>query len=270
MNRIAFRGSLIACLLALSVACRHSVNEPERSEKDVITFRGRAFLAGQPAAVNQLHLPLHYDIEIISFLPGDSASYDTTYTDSSGVYTSTRLRKDGKYIIVSRYPYYTIDTVQVEVKNGEVSGEIPRLFSQRLERIQIFPDSSVYHSLQSSMFFTQYITNFSMTEIIGAPKTLKQFLVPKNNPLQLFFVVDPNITYLIPLHPLEVQVRYTSRGLINFYDRINNASPVTGSYYLYSVGQSWSTIGAWYPHYRRSRHWWFKVAEAAEIQIELE
>jgi hypothetical protein len=109
-----------------------------------------------------------------------------------------------------------------------------------------------------------------MTETIGAPKNLKQFIVPKDNPSQFFTAVDPNITYLLPLKPLEVQIRYRSRLLINFYDYRNRVSPITGSYYLYAAGQSWPGIGAWYPHYRQSIHWWFKVIESSEIKIDLE
>ena len=155
------------------------------------------------------------------------------------------------------------------MKNGQLVGDIPRLFSQRLERIQIFPDSTIYHSLQSGMFFTIYITNFSMTDTIGAPRRLKQFIAPKENPNKLFFASDPNLTYSVPLKPLELQIRYMSRLLINFSTPRNKESPTTGSYYLYTVGQSWSRIGSWYLHYDRSRHWWFKVAEPFEIQIDL-
>jgi hypothetical protein len=260
---------MFIALVFVSGSCKRSGTEPEEPGRNLVTFIGRAFLAGQPAPVNRLHLPLHYDIEIISFLPGDTTSYDTTYTDSSGVYTSTRQRKDGRYKIISRYPYYSKDTVQVEVRDGQVVGEIPRLFSQRLERIQIFADSSVYHSLRSSMFFTQYITNFSALDTIGAPRSLIRLLVPKNNPSIIFSTPRaPNIDYLIPLQPLEVKIYYNGGVLNNFYDRVNNASPTTGSYFLYAVGEPWSFIGAWYPHYRNSIHWWFKVAEPSEIQVD--
>jgi hypothetical protein len=36
----------------------------------MVTFTGRAFLVGQPPPVNQWHLPLHYDIEVISRFAG--------------------------------------------------------------------------------------------------------------------------------------------------------------------------------------------------------
>jgi hypothetical protein len=192
---------LLLIMALIPTSCERKVTEPEVPDTN-LPLSVAAVSGGQPAPVNQLHLPLHYDIEIISFLPSDSTSYDTTYTDSSGVYTSTRLRKDGRYKIVSRYPYYSKDTVQVEIRNGQVVGEIPRLFSQRLERIQIFADSSVYHSLQSSMFFTIYITNFSQTDTIAAPRDMKQFLTPKEALTTRFFtLVPPTIDFSIALNP---------------------------------------------------------------------
>jgi hypothetical protein len=269
------RPTLVTWLIFLAttfifLACERKVTEPETPDKNMVTFRGRAFLAGQPAPVNQLHLPLHYDIEIISFLPGDSASYDTVYTDSSGVYTSTRLRRDGRYKILSRYPYYSTDTVQVEVKNGQVVGEMPRLFSQRLERIQIFADSLVYHSLRSDMFFTMYITNFSSTDTLPAPQDIKQLMIPKDDISTLLFASDPNITFSIELKPLQVQIRYRSRFLGNFGDDTRTKRPKTGTYYLYAAGQSWSGTGYYYQHYRKKIHWWFKVIEPSEIKVKLE
>jgi len=269
--------ALISCLIWLILmalvlvagSCKRSGTEPEEPDKNWVTFIGRAFLAGQPAPVNRLHLPLHYDIEIISFLPGDTASCDTTYTDSSGVYTSTRQRKDGRYKIVSRYPYYSKDTVQVEVKNGQLVGEIPRLFSQRIERIQIFADSSVYHSLQSPMFFTQYIANLSPTDTTVAPEDLKQILIPKNNVDLRLFASDPNITFGRELYPLEMQIRYRVRRLLRFGNDAGTISPTSGSYYLYTVGHSWPRFGTSNSHYQSSIHWWFKVAEPSEITVDL-
>lgn len=263
-------GIIFLAAIFIFPACERKVTGPEVEEKNVVTFRGRAFLAGQPAPVNRLHLPLHYDIEIISFLPGDAASYDTVYTDSSGVYTSTKLRKDDRYKIVSRYPYYSNDTVHVEIRNGQVLGEIPRLFSQRIERIQIFADSSVYHSLQSRMFFTQYIANLSPTDTTVIPQDLKQILIPKNNVDLRLFASDPNITLGREFYPLEIEIRFRARILLNFGNDAGTVSPTSGSYYLYAVGQSWPRFGTSNPHYQRSIHWWFKVAEPSEITVDLQ
>lgn len=260
---------LLLIMALIQTSCERKVTEPQAPDKNLVTFRGRAFLAGQPAPVNQLHLPLHYDIEIISFVAGDTTSYDITYTDSSGVYASTKLRKDGRYKIVSRYPYYSNDTVHVEIRNGQVLGEIPRLFSQRIERIQIFADSSVYHSLQSPMFFTQYIANLSPADTTVAPEDLAQLMIPKNNVDLHLFASDPNITFGRELYPLEVQIRYRVRRVINFSNDARTVIPTSGSYYLYTVGQSWSRFGTSNPHYKRSIHWWFKVAEPSEISVDL-
>jgi hypothetical protein len=263
---------LISVLLFLNLlGCENHLIGPDSPEGHPVTFRGRAFLVGQPAAINHRHLPLHYDIEIISFLPGDSTSYDTTYTDSGGVFVSTRVRQDGLYKIVSRFPYYNTDTVEVEVKRGKVVEEIPRLFSERLQRIQVFTDSLTYHSLHSGMFFTQYVSNLSQTDTLGAPRRLIRWLIPKDN-LSVIYQTQraPNIDYLIALLPLEVKI-YQEGGLLNyFYDRVNQALPSSGIYYLYAIPEPWPRIGSWYPHYRKSVHWFFKVSEPTVLQIDLE
>lgn len=73
-------------LVGALISCKgdQTVTPPPPPESQLVTFQGRAFLDGQPEPVNALHLPLHYDIQIISYLLGNSASYDTVYTDSSG------------------------------------------------------------------------------------------------------------------------------------------------------------------------------------------
>jgi len=280
----------ITCLL---VSCTEDRTvtppPPPPPEPQLVTFQGRAFLDGQPEPVNALHLPLHYDIQIISYLPGDSASYDTVYTDSSGVYTSTKLRYDGTYAIISQYPYYANDTVRVEVKDGQIVGATPELHSQRLLKIEISPDSTVYHSLQSQMFFDEVITNLNCTSrvwifpcdsitapntgqgAVAAPAWYKEILISKSD-LELrnsFVASDPNITFLGCLPICQVHKTFRTRLLINFYNHVLQASPTTGDYYLYVAGHLWPR-GSWYPHYKEKRHWWFKVMEPSEIRVELE
>ncbi len=280
--------SPIFIVLFLLVSCQHnrSITEPEPPPppiKRMVTFEGRAFLDGQPEPVNALHLPLHYDIQIVSYLPGDSASYDTVYTDSTGVYISTKLRQDGTYLILSQYPYYTIDTVQVEVKDGQVVGHIPELHSKRLLKIEIFPDSTVYHSLQSQMFFDEFITNLNCDSTkwifpcdslvsrwpgaVSAPTWYKELLIPKDDLSIFLFAADPNLGTSGCLPACRVHMTFRTRLLINFSNYLHD-SPRTGDYYLYLAGHVWPE-NPWSPHYQKSRHWWFKVMEPSEVRIEL-
>jgi hypothetical protein len=261
---------------------------PPPPEPQLVTFQGRAFLDGQPEPVNALHLPLHYDIQIVSYMLGDSASYDTVYTDSSGVYTSTKLRLDGTYTIISQYPYYRTDTMQIQVKNGMLVSNIPDLHSRRLLKMEVFADSTVYHSLLSDMLFEEVITNLncdttdwlfpcdSLTApntgrgAVAAPVDFTEFIVRTDDVFNRFMVVHPNITFLGCLPACYVHRTGIVRDLINFYDHVRQKSPESGTYYLYVKGQSWSAYGAWYPHYRSTIHWWFKVVEPTVIEIELE
>lgn len=260
--------NLLTYLFIISqIYCERTPVEPKGSRE--ITFQGKAFLAGQPAPVNPWHLPLNFDIEIISFLPDDSTSYDTTYTDSTGTYTSTRMRIDGRYTIISRYPFYSNDTVYVYVKDGQVVNEIPRLFSQRLLKTTIFPDSLEYHSLNSFMHFIEYVTNLSPTDTLAAPQWLYQILVKKDDPSVLLMTVDINLTYGFKLIPLQTALYVNNRLLKHFTNDLGTLRPKSGEYYLYAVGQVWTWWAPYsYNHYRKDkRRWWFKIMDPTEITI---
>ncbi len=275
-------------LMGALISCKgdKTVTPPPPPEPHLVTFQGQAFLDGQPKPVNALNLPLHYDIQIISYLPGDTASYDTVYTDSSGVYISTRLRYDGTYTILSQYPYYRTDSVRVEVKNGQVIGGLPDLHSQRLLKMEIFPDSTVYHSLQSEMFFQIIMTNLNCDSTIwifpcdgpevspkpgavAVPTDYAQIIVPKEEVYNWFSAFDPNETASGCLPACQHHRTGVTRLLINFYDRRRNKSPETGTYYLYVYGQNWPRA-SWYPHYGKVRHWYFKVCEPTLVEVKLE
>jgi len=182
------------------------------------------------------------------------------------------LRKDGFYTLVSRYPFYSNDTVQVAVVGGMVVGEVPRLFSQRLLRTTIFPDSLVYHSLGSFMKLTQFVASLSATDTLQAPSWMYQTLVSKNDPSLRLTTSDPNDTFGIDLLPLTTKVYYNARLLRQFTNGEATLSPKSGEYYLYGLGQMWTwTVPFGYAHhYRKERwRWWFKIMEPTEIEVKL-
>lgn len=188
---------------------------------------------------------------------------------------------------MSQYPYYLTDSVRVEVKNGAVVGSIPELHSQRLLKMEIFPDSTVYHSLQSEMHFEEIITNLnceskvwifpcdSLTApntgpgAVGAPVWYTQVIVPKEDVYNWFSAIDPNETFSGCLPACQQHRTGFTRLLINFYDRRRMKSPETGTYYLYVYGHNWPRA-SWYPHNSKVRHWYFKVCEPTLIEVNFE
>lgn len=272
--------------LSLTLSCEHQESvtppaPPESPQKHLVTFTGRAYLDGQPDPVNALHLPLHYDIQIISYLPGDTTSYDTVYTDSSGVYTSTKLRQDGMYDLVARYPYYRLDTIKVEVKEGQVVGSMPELHCQRLIRYSIQADSLVYHSLQSTMILDEYVTNLSSEFQVTGAFDLKELMVRNDSLSQFFFTFDPNFAICgQAMRPGQTYHNRRARWVGQFSSPID-LTPTTGSYFLYAMPRRWpecafiiqsatpgDVIGS--PHYHKKWHWVFKLIEPTRVDIKLE
>ncbi len=269
---------ILACVL-FRCEDERTVTEPEPPtprQKTMVTFQGKAFLDGQPDPVNALHLPLNWDIEIISYLPGDTTSYDTVYTDSSGVYTSTKLRQDGIYNLVARYPYYFLDTVHVEVKEGQVVSSIPEVHCQRLIRYSVHTDSLVYHSLESLMVLDEYVINLSSDYHVVGSFDLKEVLFKKDSLSFSFAIVDPNTAFCGTLmSPGETFHNRRARGF--------SQSMISGSYFLYAMPRRWPECAFIFVshegnaddvitnfHYQDKRHWTYKLVEPTRVDIELE
>ncbi|MFQ6091738.1 MAG: hypothetical protein ACE5OR_03490 [bacterium] len=137
---------LIALMTLFMVQCEKRGTSVEQ------LLSGKAFLVGQNK---------HDGIKITNI-----QTSDITYTDSTGSYTLPMPEKDSTYTIVGYFPYCASDSVEIEIEQGKVLGNVPDLYLHQQLRVDIFTDKFVYHS-EDTITISVRITNVSDDTIQG-------------------------------------------------------------------------------------------------------